>query len=374
MGFIALINFETIAFGKIFRICNKANVNGKGLLNWVSFRKFALKLLYMNESAVKRIAVFTSGGDAPGMNAALRAVVRTASHYNIDCYGVREGCNGLINNDFTRMGPRSVKNIITEGGTILKSARSLEFKNKAGRQKAYENCVSHGIDGMVCIGGDGTFKGAKIFYEEFGIKVVGVPGTIDNDIFGTDNTIGYDTALNTAMEAIDKIRDTATSHNRVFFVEVMGRDAGFIALNSGLATGAIDILIPEKKDSIEDLFATFERAEKAGKSSSIVVVAEGEKLGSIYDIAKATQQGFPDYDIRVAVLGHIQRGGSPSCADRVLASRLGHGAVVGLMEGRTNVMAGLKSNKLVYTPIEDAVKKHNDIDQHLLKISEILAI
>ena len=328
----------------------------------------------MKESAVKKIAVFTSGGDAPGMNAALRAVVRTANHYNIDCYGVREGYNGLIHNDFTRMGPRSVKNIITEGGTILKSARSLEFRTEEGRKKAFENCQKHGVDGMVCIGGDGTFKCAKIFYEEYGIKVIGVPGTIDNDIFGTDNTIGYDTALNTAMEAIDKIRDTATSHNRVFFVEVMGRDAGFIALNSGLATGAIGILIPERKDSIEDLFARFERAEKAGKASSIVVVAEGEKLGTIYDIAKATQAGFPDYDIRVAVLGHIQRGGTPSCADRVLASRLGYGAVIGLMEGRTNVMAGMQSNRLTFTPIEDAIKKHNEMDQDLLKISEILAI
>ncbi len=328
----------------------------------------------MKESAVKKIAVFTSGGDSPGMNAALRAVVRTASYYKIECFGVREGYNGLIHDDFTKMGPRSVKNIITEGGTILKSARSKEFMTKEGRQKAYDNCVKHEIDGIVCIGGDGTFKGAKVFTEEFGVKIIGVPATVDNDIFGTDNTIGYDTALNTAMEAIDKIRDTATSHNRVFFVEVMGRDAGFIALNSGLATGAIDILIPERKDSIEDLFATFERAEKAGKASSIVVVAEGEKLGSIYDIAKATQNGFPDYDIRVTVLGHIQRGGSPSCADRVLASRLGYGAVIGLMEGKNNVMAGMQSNKLIYTSIEEAIKKHNELDQELLKISEILAI
>ncbi|MEC5158644.1 6-phosphofructokinase [Chryseobacterium sp. MP_3.2] len=328
----------------------------------------------MKESAVKKIAVFTSGGDSPGMNAALRAVVRTASYYKIECFGVREGYNGLIHGEFTKMGPRSVKNIITEGGTILKSARSKEFMTKEGRQKAYDNCVKHEIDGIVCIGGDGTFKGAKVFTEEFGVKIIGVPATVDNDIFGTDNTIGYDTALNTAMEAIDKIRDTATSHNRVFFVEVMGRDAGFIALNSGLATGAIDILIPERKDSIEDLFATFERAEKAGKASSIVVVAEGEKLGSIYDIAKATQNGFPDYDIRVTVLGHIQRGGSPSCADRVLASRLGYGAVIGLMEGKNNVMAGMQSNKLIYTSIEEAIKKHNELDQELLKISEILAI
>src|ERR1700750_2923694 len=218
----------------------------------------------MKESAVKKIAVLTSGGDAPGMNAALRAVVRTANYYNIECYGVREGYNGLIHDDFLKMGPRSVKNIINQGGTILKSARSLEFRTPEGRQKAYENCVKHGVDALVCIGGDGTFTGAKIFYEEFGIRVIGVPGTIDNDIFGTDNTIGYDTALNTAMESIDKIRDTATSHNRVFFVEVMGRDAGFIALNSGLATGALDILIPEKKDSRDELFANFRKAEKTG--------------------------------------------------------------------------------------------------------------
>ncbi|KPE51941.1 6-phosphofructokinase [Chryseobacterium indologenes] len=328
----------------------------------------------MKESAVKKIAVLTSGGDSPGMNAALRAVVRTANYYNIECYGVREGYNGLINDDFLKMGPRSVKNIINQGGTILKSARSAEFRTKEGRQKAYDNCVKLGIDGLVCIGGDGTFTGAKIFSEEFGVRVIGVPGTIDNDIFGTDNTIGYDTALNTAMEAIDKIRDTATSHNRVFFVEVMGRDAGFIALNSGLATGALDILIPEKKDSMDDLFANFRKAEKTGKASSIVVVAEGEKLGSIYDLANQTKEVFPDYDIRVTILGHIQRGGSPSCADRVLASRLGYGAVVGLMDGKTNVMAGMRSNDLVYTPIEEAIKKHNEINKDLMLISEILAI
>ncbi|SHM30216.1 6-phosphofructokinase [Chryseobacterium carnipullorum] len=328
----------------------------------------------MKESAVKKIAVLTSGGDSPGMNAALRAVVRTANYYNIECYGVREGYNGLINDDFLKMGPRSVKNIINQGGTILKSARSVEFRTPEGRQKAYDNCVKYGVDALVCIGGDGTFTGAKVFYEEFGIRVIGVPGTIDNDIFGTDNTIGYDTALNTAMEAIDKVRDTATSHNRVFFVEVMGRDAGFIALNSGLATGALDILIPEKKDSMEDLFANFRKAEKTGKASSIVVVAEGEKLGSIYDLANQTKEEFPDYDIRVTILGHIQRGGSPSCADRVLASRLGYGAVVGLMEGKTNVMAGMRSNDMVYTPIEDAIKKHNEINKDLLLISEILAI
>ena len=328
----------------------------------------------MSENNIKSIAVLTSGGDAPGMNAALRAVVRTANHFNIDCYGIREGYNGLIAGDVTKMGPRSVKNIINQGGTILKSARSKEFMTPEGRKKAFEQCQKLGVDALVCIGGDGSFTGAKVFNEEFGIKVIGIPGTIDNDIFGTDKTIGYDTALNTAMDAIDKIRDTATSHNRVFFVEVMGRDAGFIALNSGIATGALDILIPERKDSLEDLFNTFKTAEKVGKSSSVVVVAEGEELGSIYDLAKATKEEFPNYDIRVTILGHIQRGGSPSCADRVLASHLGYGAVIGLMEGKNKVMVGMQSNKIVYTSIEEAIKKHNEIDKDLLKIAEILAM
>ena len=328
----------------------------------------------MSENNIKSIAVLTSGGYAPGMNAALRAVVRTANHFNIDCYGIREGYNGLIAGDVTKMGPRSVKNIINQGGTILKSARSKEFMTPEGRKKAFEQCQKLGVDALVCIGGDGSFTGAKVFNEEFGIKVIGIPGTIDNDIFGTDKTIGYDTALNTAMDAIDKIRDTATSHNRVFFVEVMGRDAGFIALNSGIATGALDILIPERKDSLEDLFNTFKTAEKVGKSSSVVVVAEGEELGSIYDLAKATKEEFPNYDIRVTILGHIQRGGSPSCADRVLASHLGYGAVIGLMEGKNKVMVGMQSNKIVYTPIEEAIKKHNEIDKDLLKIAEILAM
>ncbi len=328
----------------------------------------------MEGNAVKTIAVLTSGGDSPGMNAALRAVVRTANHFNITCYGIREGFSGLVHDDIIKMGPRSVKNIINQGGTVLKSARSQEFRTKEGRQKAYETCVKHNIDALVCIGGDGTFTGAKVFYEEFGIKVIGVPGTIDNDIFGTDNTIGYDTALNTAMEAIDKIRDTATSHNRVFFVEVMGRDAGFIALNSGIASGALDILIPERKDSLTELFETFKKAKEVGKSSSIVVIAEGEDLGNVFEISEKTKKEFPDFDIRVAVLGHIQRGGSPSCADRVLASRLGYGAVIGLMDGKDNVMAGIRSNQLVFTSIEEAIKKHNDINKDLLAISEILSM
>ncbi len=328
----------------------------------------------MGEKIINKIGVLTSGGDAPGMNAALRAVVRTANFYGLECIGIREGFNGLIEGNFIKMGPRSVSNIINLGGTILRSARSKEFKSYEGRQKAFQNCKDQGIDALVCIGGDGSFTGAKIFAEEFGIKVIGVPGTIDNDIFGTDNTIGFDTALNTAMEAIDKIRDTATSHNRIFFVEVMGRDAGFIALNSGIATGAVDILIPEENDSFDQLVDSFEKAKKRGKNSSIVVVAEGEKLGNVFELAQKTKEQFPNYDIRVSVLGHIQRGGSPSCADRVLASRLGFGAVTGLLKGLTNVMAGIQANQLVYTPIDDAIKKHNEINQDLLLISEVLSL
>ncbi|MHA6726987.1 6-phosphofructokinase [Chryseobacterium sp. A301] len=326
------------------------------------------------KSMVKKIGVLTSGGDAPGMNAAIRAVVRTAIYHDLQVVGIRGGYNGLIEGNYTKMGPRSVSNIINLGGTILKSARSKEFRTAEGRRKAYENCKAEGIEALVCIGGDGTFTGAQVFSEETGIKVIGVPGTIDNDIFGTDNTIGYDTALNTAMEAIDKIRDTATSHSRIFFIEVMGRDAGFIALNSGIATGALDILIPEQNDSMEELLTTFKKAHKRGKNSSIVVVAEGETLGSTYELAQKTGEEFPDADIRVTILGHIQRGGSPSCADRVLASRLGYGAVLGLMNGKSNVMAGLQANQLVYTPIEDAIRKHNEINQDLLQISEILAL
>lgn len=328
----------------------------------------------MSATEIRSIGVLTSGGDAPGMNAAIRAVVRTAHYFHLDCYGIRGGYNGLMEDNFTKMGPRSVSNIINLGGTILKSARSLEFKTPEGRQKAFENCQKHQIDGLICIGGDGTFTGANVFAEETGIRVVGVPGTIDNDIFGTDYTIGYDTALNTAMDAIDKIRDTATSHNRVFFVEVMGRDAGFIALNSGIATGAVDILIPEETDSIDEMFETFDKAAKRGKNSSIVVVAEGEKLGNVYELARITKQHYPNYDIRISVLGHIQRGGRPSCADRVLASRLGYGAVKGLMEGQSRVMAGIQSNKLVFTPIAEAIKKHNDLDPELKLISEVLAL
>jgi 6-phosphofructokinase 1 len=323
---------------------------------------------------MKKIGVLTSGGDSPGMNAAIRAVVRACAYHKVACVGVKLGLQGLIDDMMVEMDARSVKHIIHRGGTILKTARSNDFRTKEGRKKAAENVKKHHIDGLVIIGGDGSFTGGHIFHQEHGIPFVGVPGTIDNDIFGTDFTIGYDTALNTVIDALDKIRDTATSHNRVFFVEVMGRDAGFIALSSGIAAGAQEILIPEKKDRIEDLFESLQHAQEKGKASCIVVVGEGETLGNIYQIAEQTQSKFPDYEVRVTILGHIQRGGTPSCADRVLASRLGVGAVDGLLAGKNDVMAGIRANQLVYTPIEEAIKKHNDIDLDLLRVAKILSV
>ncbi len=328
----------------------------------------------MAKKKLKKIGVMTSGGDAPGMNVAIRAVARTCAYYGIECKGIRLGYRGLIENDVIGLGPRDVRNIINRGGTILKTARSEEFRTQEGRKKAYDNFIKNKLDALVVVGGDGSFTGAKIFHEEHGIPVVGVPGTIDNDIFGTDFTIGYDTALNTVVSAIDKIRDTAQSHNRMFFVEVMGRDAGFIALNTGIASGASDILIPEQKDSIDDLLKSVQNAEKMGKESNIIVVAEGEELGGVYDLAKFVKMKYPEYDIRVTVLGHIQRGGDPSCADRVLASRLGVAAVEGLMNNKTNVMAGIRSNKVVYTSFEEAIKKHNAINKDLIKVAEMLTI
>lgn len=328
----------------------------------------------MENPALKKIGVMTSGGDSPGMNTAIRAVVRACAFYQIKCVGIKMGYEGLIQNQMSELDARSVKHIINRGGTFLQTARSTAFRTKEGRAKAFENLKKNELDGLIIIGGDGSFTGGNIFYKEYGIPFIGVPGTIDNDIFGTDFTIGYDTALNTAIEAIDRIRDSATSHNRVFFVEVMGRDAGFIALNSGIASGAQDILIPEKKDSLDNLFNSLQKSQQSNKNSSIIVVAEGEELGNVYDLAKATEARFPDYDVRVTVLGHIQRGGNPSCMDRVLASRLGIAAVEGLLEGKTNLMAGLRSNKVVFTSIEEAIKKHNEIDKELIKVAKILAI
>lgn len=326
------------------------------------------------KSNIKRIGVMTSGGDSPGMNSALRAVVRSCEYYCLQCIAIRSGFQGLIKEDMIQMTARSVKHIINRGGTIIKTARSEEFKTHQGRAKAYEIIKKNKINALVIIGGDGSFRGGLKFFEEFGVLFIGIPGTIDNDIYGTDFTIGYDTALNTALSCIDKIRDTATSHNRVFFVEVMGRDAGFIALNTGIGAGAQNILIPEQKESLNELFSSLEKSHLRGKSSSIVVVAEGEELGGVYQLAKKTKIHFPNYDIRVTVLGHIQRGGNPTCSDRVLASRLGLAAVEGLIDGRSTVMAGIQSGKIVYTSIDQAIKKHNDIDSELIKVAQILSI
>jgi len=321
---------------------------------------------------IKRIAVLTSGGDAPGMNAAIRAVVRACAFHEIECVGVFRGLQGLIEGDFKELGPRSVKNLINRGGTFLKSARSKEFRTKAGRQEAYDNLIESKVDALVAIGGDGTFTGAKIFNEEFNFPIVGIPGTIDNDINGTDYTIGYDTALNTVVEAIDKIRDTANSHNRLFLVEVMGRDAGDIALNAGIGAGAEEILIPEEDLGRDRLVASLKKSKKSGKSSSIVVVAEGDQIGkNILELADYIRENLDQYEIKVTVLGHIQRGGSPSCYDRVLASRLGVGAVDALLKGEQDVMIGISHQKIVSVPFVDAIKGENQIDLDLIRVADI---
>lgn len=322
---------------------------------------------------IKKIAVMTSGGDAPGMNAAIRSVVRTCAYYRTECIGIYRGYQGMIEGDFATMTARSVNNIIHKGGTILKSARSKEFMTKEGRQKAYENLKELGIDGLVVIGGDGSFTGGVVFNQEFGFPVVGIPGTIDNDIYGTSHTLGYDTALNTAMEAIDKIRDTASSHNRLFFVEVMGRDAGFIALNAGVGAGAEEILIPEENLGLDRMLESLKKSKRSGKSSSIVVVAEGDKSGkTVYELANYVEENLPEYEVRVSVLGHMQRGGSPSCFDRVLASRLGVKAVELLIDGQSNLMVGLQNNQVVATDLEKAIKGIQEFDLELLRVSDIM--
>ncbi|WP_395053698.1 6-phosphofructokinase [Flavobacterium sp.] len=323
---------------------------------------------------IKKIGVLTSGGDSPGMNAAIRAVVRTCAYHNVDCVGIYRGYQGMIEGDFKEMGPRSVNNIVNKGGTILKSARSLEFKTKEGREKAYNNLVKAGIDSLVIIGGDGSFTGAEIFNTEYGFPVMGIPGTIDNDIFGTSHTLGYDTALNTVVEVIDKIRDTASSHNRLFLVEVMGRDAGHIALNAGIGAGAEEILIPEEDLGLERLLDSLKKSKASGKSSSIVVIAEGDKIGkSVFELKDYIEENLPEYDVRVSVLGHMQRGGSPSCYDRVLASRLGVKAVESILEGKTNYMVGMLNDKVALTPLELAIKGKSEIDRELLRVSEIMS-
>lgn len=324
-------------------------------------------------SKIKKIAVLTSGGDAPGMNAAIRSVVRTCAFYDIACVGVYRGYQGMIESDFKEMNARSVNNIINKGGTILKTARSEEFRTVDGRKKAYDNLIKNGIDSFVVIGGDGSFTGALIFNKEFNFPVVGIPGTIDNDIFGTNYTLGYDTALNTVVEAIDKIRDTASSHNRLFFVEVMGRDVGYIALNAGVGAGAEEILIPEEDLGLDRMLESLKKSRKSGKTSSIVVVAEGDKTGrNVFELADYVEQNLPNYEVRVSVLGHMQRGGSPSCFDRVLASRMGVKAVETLMEGKSNFMAGIKDNKICLTPLDLAVKGKTKINQELIRVSDIM--
>jgi len=322
---------------------------------------------------IQNIAVMTSGGDAPGMNAAIRAVIRTAVFYKLDPYGIYRGYEGLIEGDIERFTARKVSNIINRGGTILKTARSKEFRTVEGRKKAYEQLKKNNIDALVIIGGDGSFTGAKIFAEEFDIPVIGIPGTIDNDIFGTDFTIGFDTASNTATEAIDKIRDTASSHNRLFFIEVMGRNAGFLALYSGIAGGAEEILIPEENIGIDKLVESLRRSKRAGKTSSIVVVAEGDQTGkNVFELAKYVEENLKEYESRVVIVGHIQRGGCPTTFDRVLASRLGVKAVEALLDGQHNIMVGIKNNQVHYTPLTDAIQLQRTINQELLSISDIL--
>jgi 6-phosphofructokinase 1 len=324
---------------------------------------------------IKRIAVLTSGGDAPGMNAAVRAVVRSSVFYQLECYAVFQGYQGLIDGNFKEFTARSVNNIVNKGGTLLKSARSLEFRTPEGRKKAQENLIKHNIDALVVIGGDGSFTGAMIFQNEFNFPVIGIPGTIDNDIFGTQYTLGYDTAINTVIDVIDKIRDTASSHNRLFFVEVMGRDAGHIALNSGIGAGAEEILIPEENRGLEQLLESLKRSEKSGKSSSIVVVAEGDKTGkNVFELAAYVEQNLPYYEVRVSVLGHMQRGGSPSCFDRVLASRMGVHAVESLRNGKSNVMVGVVNDNMELTPLEHAIKGKSEINKDLLRVTDILSI
>ena len=324
---------------------------------------------------IKKIAVLTSGGDAPGMNAAIRAVVRACTYYNVECVGVYQGYEGLITGDFETLGARFVSNIINRGGTILKSARSEGFRTKEGRVKAHENLKKAGIGALVLIGGDGTFTGGLKFIEEFNFPVVGIPGTIDNDIYGTDNTIGYDTALNTVVEVIDKIRDTASSHNRLFFIEVMGRDAGFIALNAGIGAGAEEILIPEKNLGLDRLVESLDRSREKGKTSSIVVVSEGDKIGkNVFELGDYIKEKYPFYDIRVSVLGHMQRGGSPSCFDRVLASRLGVAAVEALLDGKTGVMVGVTNNEISTVELSKATKMNHDISKELLKVADITSV
>ena len=316
----------------------------------------------------------TSGGDSPGMNAGIRSVVRTCAFHNVECYGIYRGFEGMMEGDFIKLDARSVKGIINKGGTVLKSARAKEFRTKEGRALAYQKLKESHIDALVIIGGDGSFTGAMIFNQEFGIPVMGIPGTIDNDIYGTTHTLGYDTTLNTVVEAIDKIRDTASSHNRLFFIEVMGRDAGHIALNAGVGAGSEEILIPEEDRGLDHLIESLRKSRKSGKTSSIVVVAEGDKTTgkNVFQLKDYVEEHMPEYDVRVSVLGHMQRGGSPSCFDRVLASRMGVKAVESLLEGKTNFMVGIINDKMKLTPLDQAIKGQSKMNLELIRVSDIM--
>ncbi len=322
---------------------------------------------------VTKIGVLTSGGDAPGMNACLRAVVRTGIYHGMEVFGIMRGYSGMVENDIVKMESRSVANIIQRGGTILKTSRSKEFLTPEGRKTAYSNLKKLGINGLVVIGGDGSFRGAQTFSNEFDIPCIGLPGTIDKDIAGTDFTIGFDTAVNTAVEAIDKIRDTADAHDRLFIIEVMGRDAGYIALHSGIATGAENILIPEKKTDIDDLISQLAEKERRKKLVNLIVVAEGGEFGGANEIREIIQKRMPQQEARVCILGHIQRGGSPSCFDRLIASRMGYSAVECLREGKHNVFVGIVNNRMHYIPLNEAVKKKQRISEEWMKVVKILA-
>ncbi|GAA4136778.1 6-phosphofructokinase [Sphingobacterium kyonggiense] len=324
---------------------------------------------------IQRIGVYTSGGDAPGMNAAIRAVVRTALYNNIKVTGIYRGYEGMIEGDFKEMVSRSVSSILQKGGTILKSARCPEFRTPEGRKKAYDNVKEAGIDALVAIGGDGTFTGADIFSKEYDIPVMCIPGTIDNDLYGSDYTLGFDTANNTVIDAIDKIKDTAASHNRLFFVEVMGRDSGCIALNAGVAGGAEAILLPEKDTAIDELIDMLETAKDQNKTSMIVIVAEGDKNGGAYHVAQRVNEKFDYFDTKVSILGHLQRGGSPSSFDRVLATRMGYFAVNELLKGNRSATVGIRGSKIISTTLEEALRgKEFKLDEELVTISQVMNI
>lgn len=323
---------------------------------------------------IKTIAVLTSGGDAPGMNAAIRAITRSAIYNGWRVYGVYRGYEGLISGDFKELTTESVSNTIQRGGTILKTARSEEFPTPEGRQKAYDNMVKFGCDALIVIGGNGSLRGAQEFARDFDISVIGLPGTIDNDLYGTDSTIGYDTALNTIMDCVDKIRDTATSHDRIFFVEVMGRDSGFLAQNSAIATGAEAAIIPEDKTDIDQLEQFIDHGQRKSKNSSIVIVSESPKDGGAMHYAERVKKEHPEFDVRVTILGHLQRGGSPTAYDRILASRLGYASIEALLEGQRNVMVGISDDKIVYVPINKAIKIDKPIDKELINVLAVLSI